>query len=67
MHEIRISKVSYSEESSSESLMWIDLLIEKIIIKNLNLETEAEAKILMGLGRRVLKNESQNHSSIHES
>ncbi|GEN36626.1 hypothetical protein [Aneurinibacillus danicus] len=47
MDQPRVVKVSYNEENSSEALLWIDSLIEKIIITSLGLEPKSVGKILM--------------------
>jgi hypothetical protein len=44
--EFSIGKVSFSEEMTEESKLWLDRLVERILIKEIDLDPSIEAKLI---------------------
>ncbi|SEP61612.1 hypothetical protein SAMN05216232_0361 [Virgibacillus subterraneus] len=44
--EFSIGKVSFSEEMPEESKLWLERLVERIILKELDLDPSVEAKLI---------------------
>ncbi|QQZ09417.1 hypothetical protein [Heyndrickxia vini] len=44
--EFSIGKVSFSEEMPEESRLWLDRLVERILLKELDLDPSIEAKVI---------------------
>jgi len=44
--EFTIGKVSFSEEMPKESRQWLDHLVERLLLKELNLDPSIEAKLI---------------------
>lgn len=44
--EFTIGKVSFSEDMPKESRQWLDQLVERVILKELDLDPSIEAKLI---------------------
>jgi hypothetical protein len=44
--EFTIGKVSFSEEMPEESKLWLERLVERILLKELDLDPSIEAKLI---------------------
>lgn len=44
--EFSIGKVSFSEEMPEESKLWLNRLVESILLKELDLDSSIEAKLI---------------------
>lgn len=41
-----IGKVSFSQEMPEESKLWLERLVERVLLKELNLDASTEAKLI---------------------
>lgn len=51
-----IGKISFSQEMPEESELWLDRLVERILLKELNIEATLEAKLISHLIKENISN-----------